>query len=406
MSKVATSIPQWAAAVRHRLNISDSDPMKNEKTWEFNTSGWDFSSGSDLTVDDYLRLRVIWYTWPDIGAFGSYLRDNPALSKGEENVPTPYTGYVSQENDDLATQIYVSLWPEIKGYLQDIRTNKDGTRPSAQCGLFFSVRHWQGLVDSRVKEHYTLEEAARSRRVRKSMESIDGITASLSTTSITGPPQTPQKQTASHEEELPSIQTPAVPSSLPATGGKQNPAASDETYVNTALLLLLQSVTFCMLNAGSKELELGSLEWLADRLPLKMCKRIPNLNGDEKVHELMEARVDGYLCHRQSGNGGNRPCYNNLPLVILEAKASTRRAGHNSIHWQESAEMACWVSSLPDDYENYGLLQSSTSGRKRYYKQFPIQGLFLPREALTHSLHVLLSGAKYPDVDTGDHGRD
>lgn len=365
--KVAASIPQWAAAVRKQLNIADSDPEKNQKTWEFNTSGWDFSSGSDLTEQDYLRLRVLWYSWPDTAMFKHYMRDNPALSKGEENTPTPYTGYVSEENDKLATQIYRQLWPRVQGYLKDIRTNKDGTRPSADCQSFSLVRYWQSLVTTRIKEVYTTEEAAKSRKVRKSIDPVDSITASMSTASISGP-KTPQKQMASGDE-LQDFETPAVPISFPAVGGKQNPATSDETYVNTALLLLLQTVTLSVLEIASEELDLGSLEWLADRLPLRMYRRVRTKDGRERLVELMEARVDGFLCkraYRKTSYGEDVPSYNNLPLAILEAKASTRSAGRTPILWQESAEMACWVSSLADSYENYGLLRLSTSGRRRY----------------------------------------
>jgi hypothetical protein len=84
---------------------------------------------------------------------------------------------------------------------------------------------------------------------------------------------------------------------------------------------------------------------------------------------LLAARVDGYLCKRdyRRQKHGQRapPVFNNLPLAIIEAKACVRRAAGSAIRWQESAEMASWVSSLAEESEHYGLLQPSSSGRKR-----------------------------------------
>ena len=159
------------------------------------------------------------------------------------------------------------------------------------------------------------------------------------------------------------MDTPLVPRTFQAAGGMRNPATSDETYVNMALLVLLQALTVSMAQRGKSfdtRLDFGDLDWLADRLPLKLHRR----HSESQVVELMEARVDGYLCKRRFEDG--MPQFNNVPLAVVEAKACTRRAAGSAIRWQESAEMACWVSSLDEKHENYGLLQSSTSGRKRY----------------------------------------
>jgi hypothetical protein len=199
---------------------------------------------------------------------------------------------------------------------------------------------------------------------------VEDITAAVSRTTIASAPETPRKQLIPKVLE---VETPAVPKYLPAIGGMQNPATSDETYVNTALLLLLQTLTLSMSELGNSmdgRLDLGDLEWLADRLPLKLYRHQPQSDWNtQKPAELMEARVDGYLCkrdyHPPDKDGVALPRYNNLPLAIVEAKPCVRNAAGSSIRWQESAEMACWVSSLDDDFEHYGLLQSSTSGRKR-----------------------------------------
>ncbi|KAL2258503.1 hypothetical protein VTK26DRAFT_8168 [Humicola hyalothermophila] len=143
-----------------------------------------------------------------------------------------------------------------------------------------------------------VDEGVPSRKVWTSAASPDRVTASMSTMSISEPPKTPPKQVGEAN-----MGTPAVPRSSPAVGGMQNPATSDETYVNTALLLLLQTLTLSMSELGKSvdgRLDFGNLEWLADRLPLKMYRRQPpgGSEHEDNAVGLMEARVDGYLCRR------------------------------------------------------------------------------------------------------------
>ncbi len=272
---------------------------------------------------------------------------------------------MTKENDELATQIYDKLEPSFKGYLNHIHSKKDATRPGLDCGPYFFPRYWQGLVMARIKSRYTAaEEAALSSKIWKSVASVDddssidsfsadddaasvnAVVASMASTSISERPKMPSKQVS---QAQPQMETPAVPRSFPTTGGTQNPPTSDETYVNTALLLLLQTLTLSMAELGKSlhnRLDFGDLDWLADRLPLKLYRR---QSGGGPV-ELMEARVDGYLCkrdyHPHDKNGAILPRLNNLPLAIVETKPCVRSSGGTSIRWQESAEMACWVSSL------------------------------------------------------------
>lgn len=126
--KIANNIPQWADMIRQQLGVKGTDPDKNDKIWAADTAGWCFSSGSDLDEKDYLLLRVIWTHNQDINDLSAFVRNNPDLKGGE------YTGYVSPENDALAKQIYERIKPEFEGYLEDIRSNKDGTRPRSSCG--------------------------------------------------------------------------------------------------------------------------------------------------------------------------------------------------------------------------------------------------------------------------------
>jgi hypothetical protein len=167
----------------------------------------------------------------------------------------------------------------------------------------------------------------------------DAITASMASTSISVAPRTPTKQ-----GPRPQMETPVVPRSYPGVGGKQNPATTDESYVNTAILGLLQILTLSMVELGQfsgEQLDFGDLDWMADRLSLKLYRR---QSGIEPA-ALMEARLDGFLCKRDTRPDG-LPLFNDLPLAIVEAKACVRSAAGSAIRWQESAEMACWVSSL------------------------------------------------------------
>ncbi|KAH6628829.1 hypothetical protein F5144DRAFT_550076 [Chaetomium tenue] len=325
--KVANNIPQWAKMMERQLGISGADPERDDKIFATQPTNWQFSSGSSLTEREYLLLRVIWNHRDHIGEFRTYMRNNSALTR--DSTPGLYKGYVSPKNDDLARHIYQELAPRFRGYLEDIRSNKDGTRPGAGCGLFLPTRYLQGLVMSRIKKHHTeVEAAAMPSKVWKSGDPVDTTSpgdsdsddnANMATTSmakmnISEVPKTPVKQGALAQ---PQTETPAV-------GGMRNPSTTDENYVNTAFLSLLQILTyhirelaescnsgldvrgldfgtldFGTLDFGTLDfgtLDFGTLDWLADRLPLKLYRRQPGA----ELAALMEARVDGYLCKRGS----------------------------------------------------------------------------------------------------------
>ena len=143
------------------------------------------------------------------------MRNNSAL-KREDNTPGLYKGYVSPKNDDLARQIYQELAPKSRGYLEDIHSNKDGTRPGASCDLFLSTRYWQGLVMSRIKaDHTEAEAAAMPSKVWKSGDPADAssgdsdggdgantATTSMAKMSISETPKTPVKQGARAQHQM------------------------------------------------------------------------------------------------------------------------------------------------------------------------------------------------------------
>lgn len=450
---VARSSTEWADLVMKSMGIDKDDPDKNKRLWGYEIKENVFSSGSDLTLDDYLRLRVVWYTWTSLKTLGNHMRDNDDPERDSEDTgrtKTPYQGFVSHASDLVANKIYTSIkaLPEWTAYLDDIRqggVDGDGTRPSLECGILFMARYWQAMSMAQLKETYgehDVKELFRG-KVRKSEAGM--IKPHVHTGALQiRPLSTPSKRIQPHLSHQ-GFGTPLISNPGPSAGGKQNPATADETYVNTALLLLLQAVTRLMIdchrqittssNTGSskskdtrgsevqarkpsllptkkktlassrgnkgKETEGASasrgsssqsgavtkeignqdatdlvkklsglcyLDWMADRLPLVLTDR----SGlDTEPTRLMEARIDGYLCRRDfirdsSPSPRLHTRFNKYPLAILEAKPCTRRSGITPIRWQESAEIASWVSGLDEKYESAGLLRTSTSGRKRF----------------------------------------
>lgn len=363
---VATSIPEWADKVKRHLEIPDDDPAANEKIFkEFGIHSGKFRSGSKTKEEEYLRLRTIWYTWKSNDQFAKYMRNNPALTEDEcgSATPPPYTGYVSTENDELANALYTTISHRWSAYLEDIRSGDMGLFPSLDCGPFQFPRVWQASVTARIQSGYTEQELGEmhKHKVRHSDVFSTVMTASMAELEVSGP-STPKRSAAA----LPaSYGTPSLPTIPPSAGGMQNPATTDETYVNTALLLFLQALVISMDNCDLGKKTAHELVWLGERLPLYL--RSQKKTG-AKPEKIMESRVDGYLCrpsYEAKDTTRRSPKLNVLPLALLEAKSFTRLSAMTQIRYQESAEIACWVSSLDDGNEEYGLLQPSSSGRYR-----------------------------------------
>ncbi|EAQ83358.1 predicted protein [Chaetomium globosum CBS 148.51] len=179
----------------------------------------------------------------------------------------------------------------------------------------------------------------------------DGKLASDDNT--TDRPQTPPDQQISESGSLSKSGTPATKSYPVARGTAENLPSADEAYVNTALLLLLQAVTQDFRH------QVNSLHWAPPRMALHL--RVPALGENKKYAkmDLLEARVDGYLCSI-SDNGSDAGL--DKPLAICEAKSAVRHSIKVATERQEAAEMAAWICRHSG---NEGLLQSSASGRKR-----------------------------------------
>ncbi|KAG6364172.1 hypothetical protein INS49_005770 [Diaporthe citri] len=364
------------------LEQVDEDPdipleFKNGAQAQLKLSSTSFSSGSGLNSTESLHLRVIWSRYLRIEHLRNLMRDDPK---------TGYTGYVSAENHVTASLIFNakrSLW---QSYFKELGIRKAemeksfGTQaadvshglavpsqplaPPRQCGNFLLVLYWQLLSLATDKRTPTDDELRRTSSISKPGPQPDHEPTALLTPSAFNRLVTPHKTILHGQTEqgtpTPGFQnTPQASSYHPARGGKFNEPATDEYYVNTALLELLHSIK---LDVGT---DFSSLDWLAKRLPLKLREVVPTKNPetgeiDVLMRELMEARLDGYLCRRSSPFEKG---LNTEPLAILEAKPHTRLSALASIRRQEGAEMACWISQAGNS--KTGLLQSSTSGRNR-----------------------------------------
>lgn len=300
---------------------------------------------------------------------------------------TGYKGYVSAENLATANRIFDEKRCMWQSYIKELRIREDewirhtGTQasgfshgmavpsqplgPPKECASFASALYWQIHSMTRdIDKETTADEIRRNSSISKPEPAPDHEPNTMSTPPAVNRPMTPFKSMLDDptEQDTPIFgidRTPQATSYHPAIGGQVNKPATDEYYVNTALLDLLFGIK---LGVG---VEFSSLDWLARRLPLKLKKNILSKNSktgkiEMLMTELMEARLDGYLCRRSSPFENKT---NTEPLAILEAKPYTRSSALASIRRQEGAEMACWISQAGNS--KVGLLRSSTGERKR-----------------------------------------
>lgn len=377
--KPPVSIDQWLEQAAEDPSIPDE--FKHGAEDQIRLSSTSFSSGSVVTATESHRMRIIWHKLRRIEDLGTMMKDD-----ANEN----YTGYVSAENSLETSFIYNTkrhLWQQ---YLQELKKRaaykesylktRTGTantshsanmtipprpqphRPSKECDGFYVALRWHLLglkdFDTRVTSFDDLERTSSISKPGPDPRPTAVATFAAHNRPVT--PLKPQANTQAVHEALPDEfqSTPHVLSFYPGRGGKSNRPASDESYTNMSLLLLLQAV----LDIG---VEFSSMEWLADRLPFKLTetvitKNITTETTVEQAQKLMEARVDGYLCRKSDPFEEE---LNSDALAIIEVKPYVRSSAHPAIRRQEGAEMACWISQ--DDDSKAGLLRPSSSGRKR-----------------------------------------
>lgn len=371
--------PATPVSILTWLNQVNGDPsipseFKNGSQDQLKLSNKSLSSGSGLDQTGSLHLKTFCHPYSHIESLGKLMTDDPKSG---------YTGYVSTTNNDKASHVFGSMRARLQPYLDELKllAAEEGTdsrakiikesqsnglavprqplRPSKDCDNFRWVSYWQSLIAASALATPTSDEPQGTSSITKSGGKLVGPDAP---SAVNQPiePITPRSQSSEQDtSKRTAHSTPEVTSYRLARGGKSNRPAADESYVNTALLLLLQAIILEI------EDEFRTLDWVATRLPLRIMEWVTtasNNTGDvgTKVIQLMEARVDGYLCRRPHPLEKK---LNSEPLAICEVKPFTRGSALTAIRRQEGAEMACWISQAGDSQT--GLLKTSTSGRKR-----------------------------------------
>jgi len=111
-------------------------------------------------------------------------------------------------------------------------------------------------------------------------------------------------------------------SPITKTTMKQYPSADDEEIVNAALVQFLSTVTMHFV---------PNAHWTHKRKAFQI--------GNKKDDNGFEARVDGFLRRRSD----------DTVLSIIEVKPCVRLRQRPNIRMQESAQMAAWIASFPDN---------------------------------------------------------
>lgn len=370
------SLKSWLEQVNADPKIPQE--FKHGGQAQLKLSNTSFSSGSGITHTESLHLRTIFYGYRGLGPLRNLMMDDPE---------TGYTGYVSAENHATANSIFNAKKPLWDSYFKELRLRPHDAKkssaelaaqalhglavpsqplgPPKECGTFRLVLYWQLLsLTTDVNATLTDEEFQEMSPISKSGLAPDPKSAEKPTPLTSNRPMTPFKCMVHGptEQDTPIPGFPDTPQAVnyyPARGGKSNKPCLDESYVNTAIIELFHAIR---LDVGG---EFSRLDWLSKRLALNLMVEALTKNPktgemDTSIQQLVEARLDGYLCRRSSAFDKS---LNTEPLAILEAKPFTRSSALASIRRQEGAEMACWISQAGNS--ETGLLRSSTSGRKR-----------------------------------------
>ncbi|EAQ86226.1 predicted protein [Chaetomium globosum CBS 148.51] len=245
--------------------------------------------------------------------------------------------FVSPHNNQLARELVSKsnrssyLTAYLNEGLRDVGA-PSYLHPLPECGYFSMVRYWQVMATTHTKGSGT--DGPKTDKSQAEKEDARGRPTTPVEQQGSGGPSTvatPPRQILPPSNTPSDFRTPAAVSHPAAKGGADNPPSADESYVNVALLLLLQTIS-----QGFHK-HFSDLHWVPPRLALHL--KVPVFNPathtvDNKL--LLEARVDGYLCRGKAGPSWEKP------MAICEAKSGTR--------------------SHP---LNEGLLQNSNSGKKR-----------------------------------------
>ena len=279
-----------------------------------------YNSGSDITHDQFLLLRVLWHK-KDQHEFSENVLDwipNEKFKEAKQLLSGmgSWQKYLKSFNQ-TAAELNQQTLPDLGTFslVRDSqceveRIDKDNSTESSKFTPIAQRVRDRRALQNRLQDPSTPTPAQRfSYRIPKALMELDD---ELNKLDLNDTPSLPESS-VTIESDILSPFSPAAAASFPPT--------KDEQIVNLALVLLLKAVTVHFV---------GRANWSIQRMAFHVADK-----GDKKF----QARVDGVLLHR----------YDNRVVAILEVKPFVRGKKEAAIQRQEAAQMAAWISSSSED---------------------------------------------------------
>jgi len=291
----------------------------SEKVGRFLFDFDEFQSGSNVTYNQFLHLRAIWI-------------ERKADILAED---TTRRIWLRDEYYTRARQLLAS-WMDWRVYLNSFQVPENNLHTLfAANGAFWLVRNYQLKAD-KGPENSGMTPKVWMRSPIRTRGFLNRVRELNSTPS--GRPRSQTNERDSHKTPLAQLKSlfffddgspfgttrTDIPESVsPITKDRRGeyPPTKDEQIVNRALVYFLEAVTM-------RHVE--NADWDIERMAFKLA---------DKKDKGYEARVDGLLRRPSDGR----------VLAILEVKPCVRLHRKVDIRMQESAQMAAWISSDPDN---------------------------------------------------------
>ena len=264
-----------------------------------------FKSGSKISEEQFLALRVIWRTrGPDEFNSKDWGIDVSDVQQDLEKLPK-WREYTKQLETGLGDSPYFGRFDLLWDFQKQIRDTLDPKDGPSKIRSPINLRHRDPSKRPQYADPQTPTPTSRNTLLVE-LEALELGQAEEP------PPITPASQI---------YVSPRSPVSSENNDGF--PPADDEQTVNTALILLIKAV--CI------DEPLLSAAWTLDR-KIFIFKTVDNST------KLYEARTDGHL---KFSNDKTK-----MSLAILEVKANNFKKSEPEK--QQSAQMAAWIRSEPD----------------------------------------------------------
>ena len=287
-----------------------------------------YHSASKIDFKQFLHLRALWipadqskFAEPEnrrIWLANAHYEDAKRLLKKWESWG-PYLETLKQTREQLYTRTFPQLgtFSLVRHKQSEVDRCKGDGEPTPK---FFSPVRYQTRSRSRLQQNNLF---------RRSDSPTPGARAGESNL-----PQTPEplvKFQNLPDDIPPSLASESarsdIPESMSPLSGdmlKDFPAADDEQIVNSALVDFLNAVIIHFVRKA---------DWTLHRKIFRIGK------SDKNNKEGFEARVDGFLRRRSDDK----------VMAIVETKACMREEKEVDIQMQETAQMAAWISTFPEN---------------------------------------------------------